>query len=156
MHRFWRKSVSTLIGSVTPSLLMSLGAQAPAVMTTFCELKSPLLVLTMTLSPGTMSVTQWLSSSTPPPPTNNSCRWTMQRLLLFSGLIKSELNKINVVVNQVLIQYHSLHVPGRETLLLPCSGASCLAQWDQCSPQAHTAVSSNADWSGIILLVSSS
>ena len=42
------------------------GAQAPAAITTFLALNSPLLVTRVTVSPGIISVTWWLSRSVPP------------------------------------------------------------------------------------------
>ena len=49
-----------------PSFLRRVGAQAPAVMTSCFALNVALLVTTVTTGPGVISVTTWLSSSTPP------------------------------------------------------------------------------------------
>ena len=58
--------IITLKGRWIPSFLRRVGAQAPAVMTSCFPLNIALLVTTVTTGPGVISVTMWLSSSTPP------------------------------------------------------------------------------------------
>ena len=57
----------------TPMEEQRAGAHGPAAITTLLALKEPLLVTTVTLSPGIVSVTWWLSSSVPPSLTNSCC-----------------------------------------------------------------------------------
>ena len=60
------KIIITLKGKWISSFLRRVGAQAPAVMTSCFALNIALLVTTVTTGPGVISVTMWLSSSTPP------------------------------------------------------------------------------------------
>ena len=65
--------ICTWKGRCSPIEEQSVGAHGPAAMTTFWALKVPLLLTTVTTSPGIISITLWFSSSVPPSFWNCCC-----------------------------------------------------------------------------------
>ena len=79
----------TLKGNSRPNFPMRAPVHAPAVTTTFLPLKVPLLVTTVTTGPGRISVTWWLSSSTPPDSLNR--RYVRRNVKVTSTQIQEEI-----------------------------------------------------------------